>query len=79
MRSIELSRYDDKSFLVIMKGDIIVMFVTCTNYDKNKEYGNQWCWGHYFETFEDATKYWREEVVGLHTFLAATTTSLKMP
>ena len=32
-------------------------YCVCSYYDPNASEGNQWCWGHYFYTLEDAIKY----------------------
>ena len=50
----EILKYGDRS-VVEIKDDLgqIKKYVTCTNYDATKEYGNQWIWGHYYDVWEN--------------------------
>lgn len=50
----EILKYGDRS-VVEVKDDLgqIKKYVTCTNYDATKEYGNQWIWGHYYDVWEN--------------------------
>jgi len=50
----EILKYGDRS-VVEVRDDLgqIKKYVTCTNYDATKEYGNQWIWGHYYDVWEN--------------------------
>lgn len=50
----EIIKYGDRS-VVEVRDDLgqIKKYVTCTNYDATKEYGNQWIWGHYYDVWEN--------------------------
>jgi hypothetical protein len=64
MKSIELHKYNNKSFVLILKDDDTVsQYVICSNYNGNARFGEQWDFGHYFYSFESAVDYWNEEVM----------------
>ena len=50
----EILKYGNRS-VVEVRDDLgqIKKYVTCTNYDATKEYGNQWIWGHYYDVWEN--------------------------
>lgn len=56
-RSVELMKFEDGRSLVLLEINEDQEFVVCSNYDKTKEVGNQWDWGHYFYDLEEAIKY----------------------
>lgn len=65
MKSIKLTSYEDKYLLVVIRDDGSVKeFVSCSYYNSSLPYGEQWMWGHYFETLESALAYWDREVIG---------------
>jgi hypothetical protein len=64
MKSIELHKHNNKSFVLILKDDDTVsQYTVCSNYNKNARFGEQWDYGHYFFSFENAVDYWNEEVM----------------
>jgi hypothetical protein len=64
MESIELMLHENYSLLVLLKEDATIsQFVICKHYNPDEPYGNQWSWGHYFETLEKALDYWNENIL----------------
>lgn len=55
-----LSKEDIFLVAIIHSDYHISQFVVCRCYEPSRPYGNQWCWGHYFFSIDDAVDYFRE-------------------
>lgn len=64
-KSIELKKHQNgqHSLVAWLKDDEVINYVVCSYYDGSKEFGSQWCWGHYFgkDGLEAAIKYFNEQ------------------
>jgi len=62
MVTIELCRVGDKSVVVKLLDGMVKEYVVCSYYDGTKKYGDQWCWGHYFNDLVLAVEYFKEAI-----------------
>ena len=69
-KSIELMKHQNGQHSLVLwvkereDGTINVLnVVVCSYYDPSREFGSQWCWGHYFgkDGLEAAVKYFNEQ------------------
>lgn len=53
-----------KTLVKLEKGNRIE-WVVCSEYNDQGEEGARWCWGHYFDSFEEATQYMNQKTIFL--------------
>ena len=68
MQTVELMKHGDKSLVLCIKDGKVNQYVSCTDYDSTREFGEQWVWGHYFTSLESAMNYWNSEVLNRPTY-----------
>ena len=56
----ELMKVNEFKSLILWIDGNINKYVVCSYYDPTKREGEQWCWGHYFHSLEDALEYVHE-------------------
>lgn len=70
-KSIELMKHSNGQHSLVLwlrerEGDgglEVINIVVCSYYDPTKEFGSQWCWGHYFgkDGLQEAINYLNEQ------------------
>lgn len=57
MKTRELLKLNERQSIVEIEKENSTEYCVCSYYDPDESVGNQWCWGHYFTTLENAIKY----------------------